>query len=54
MTYMLGATGFKRYKAGTFKNQAKVAQDKKIAVRLKLIQIYTNLSYESVNSKKLN
>lgn len=28
MAYMLGATGFKRYKAGTFKNKAKIAEDK--------------------------
>ena len=40
MAYMLEATGFKRYKAGTFKNQAKVSQDKKIALKVKA---YTNL-----------
>ena len=40
MAYMLEATRFKRYKAGTFKNQAKVSQDKKIALKVKA---YTNL-----------
>lgn len=40
MAYMLGATGFKRYKAGTLKNHVKIAQDKKIALKVK---DYTNL-----------
>ncbi|MED7788744.1 transglycosylase SLT domain-containing protein [Francisella sp. 19X1-34] len=34
MAYMLGATGFKRYKAGTFKNKAKIQEDKKIAEKV--------------------
>lgn len=35
MAYMLGATGFKRYKAGTFKNKAKIVEDKKLAQKVK-------------------
>jgi hypothetical protein len=35
MAYMLGTTGFKRYKAGTFKNKAKIIEDKKIAQKVK-------------------
>lgn len=35
MAYMLGATGFKRYKAGTFKNKAKLVEDKKLAEKVK-------------------
>lgn len=35
MAYMLGATGFKRYKAGTFKNKAKIIEDKKLAKKVK-------------------
>jgi hypothetical protein len=34
MAYMLGATGFKRYKSGTFKNKAKIQEDKKIAEKV--------------------
>lgn len=34
MAYMLGATGFKRYQAGTFKNKAKLEEDKKIATKV--------------------
>ncbi|AEE26385.1 hypothetical protein FN3523_1082 [Francisella hispaniensis] len=40
MAYMLGTTGFKGYKAGTLKNHVKIAQDKKIALKVK---DYTNL-----------
>ncbi|AIT08609.1 hypothetical protein LO80_00545 [Candidatus Francisella endociliophora] len=39
MAYMLGATGFKRYKNGTFKNKAKIQEDKKLAAKVKA---YTN------------
>lgn len=35
MAYMLGATGFKRYKAGTFKNKAKIEEDKKLGAKVK-------------------
>ncbi|MEY8767918.1 transglycosylase SLT domain-containing protein [Francisella philomiragia] len=35
MAYMLGATGFKRYKDGTFKNKAKIEEDKNIANKVK-------------------
>ncbi|GAB4223233.1 MAG: transglycosylase SLT domain-containing protein [Francisella sp.] len=35
MAYMLGATGFKRYKNGTFKNTEKIEKDKKITLKLK-------------------
>ena len=35
MAYMLGATGFKRYKAGTFKNKTKIVEDKKLAQKVK-------------------
>ena len=35
MAYMLGATGFKRYKAGTFKNKDKIVEDKKLAQKVK-------------------
>jgi hypothetical protein len=34
MAYMLGATGFKRYRAGTFKNKNKIIEDKKIAAKV--------------------
>lgn len=35
MAYMLGATGFKCYKAGTLKNKAKIVEDKKLAQKVK-------------------
>lgn len=40
MAYMLGATGFKRYKAGTFKDKVKIQEDKKLS---KKVKNYTNL-----------
>ncbi|WP_150464310.1 transglycosylase SLT domain-containing protein [Francisella sp. XLW-1] len=50
MAYMLGATGYKRYKAGTFKNKAKIEEDKNIANKVKA---YTNLYKSQLKDCKI-
>ena len=50
MAYMLGATGFKRYKAGTFKNKAKIEEDKKIATK---ISNYTKIYQSQLKNCKI-
>lgn len=50
MAYMLGATGFKRYKAGTFKNKAKIQEDKKIAAK---VTNYTKLYNSQLKGCKI-
>lgn len=50
MAYMLGPTGFKRYKNGTFKNKTKIKEDEKIATKVK---DYSNLYKSQLKKCKL-
>ena len=49
MAYMLGATGFKRYKSETFKNKAKIVEDKKIASKVKDFASHYQTQFKKLN-----